>query len=114
MLSKQKKQRLYLSDLMDNPTVPYPSFYSLSRSMYQNEMLHEALRSLHSHDFSNYNNAESYNDIFSMLHSGTFPIYKEKYIVGYFGGRMMYLEAHGWKSLVSSEELFKMENWLIS
>ena len=48
-----------------------------------------------------------------MMHSGMFPIYKEKYIVGYFGQKLMYLESHGWKSMPATEEIFKMENWLV-
>ena len=81
----KKKERLYICDLLDNPAVPYPSYYVLSSSMNNNEMLQTALIALHSFDFSYYERAKSYEDIFAMFHSGTFPIYKEKYIVGYFG-----------------------------
>lgn len=109
----KKKERLYITDLLEEPTVPYPSYYVLSHSMHENEMLQAALVSLHSFDFNYYEHAKSYEDIFAMLRSGSFPIYKEKYIVGYFGNKMMYLESNGWKSMPSTEELFKMENWLV-
>lgn len=109
----KKKERFYISDLLDNPAVPYPSYYVLSTSMHKNEMLKTAMTALHSFDFSYYETARSYEDIFAMLHSGTFPIYKEKYIVGYFGNKMMYLESNGWKGMPSTEEIFKMENWLV-
>jgi len=110
---QKKKERLYISELLDNPAVPYPSYYVLSYSMHQNEMLRSAIIALHHFDFSYYETAKSHEDIFAMFRSGTFPIYKEKYIVGYFGNRMMYLEPSGWKSIPSTEEIFKMENWLV-
>ena len=109
----KKKKRLYISDLLDNPAVTYPSYYLLSLNTHKNEMLHSALIALHSFDFSYYESAKSYEDIFAMLQSGTFPIYKEKYIVGYFGNKMMYLEPNGWKAMPPTEEIFKMENWLV-
>ena len=110
---QKKKERLYICDIMDNPAVAYPSYYLLSTSMFKNEMLQTALISLHSYDFSYYERPKNHEDIFAMLHSGTFPIYKEKYIVGYFGNKMMYLESHGWKAIPSTEDIFKMENWLV-
>ncbi len=109
----KKKERLYICDLLDNPAVPYPSYYVLSSAMHNNEMLQTALIALHSFDFNYYETATSYEDIFAMFHSGTFPIYKEKYIVGYFGNKMMYLESNGWKGMPSTEDIFKMENWLV-
>lgn len=109
----KKKERFYISDLLDNPAVPYPSYYILSSAMHKNEMLHTALIALHSFDFSYYEKPKTYEDIFTMFHSGVFPIYKEKYIVGYFGNKMMYLETNGWKSMPVTEEVFKMENWLV-
>jgi hypothetical protein len=109
----KKKEKLYISDLIESPAVAYPAYYILSMSMMKNEMLHSALISLHSYDFSYYETARTFDDIFSMFHSGTFPIYKEKYLVGYFGGKMMYLESYGWKSLPANEEIFKVENWLV-
>jgi hypothetical protein len=110
---QKKKERLYVSDLLDNPSVSYPAYYVLSLSMHKNEMLHTTLSSLHSFDFSYYETAKSYEDIFAMFHSGNFPIYKEKYAVGYFGSKMMYLESNGWKGMPSTEDIFKMENWLV-
>lgn len=113
LMYQKKKEKLYISELLDNPAVVYPAYYVLSPSMYKNEMLHSALMALHSFDFSYYETAKSFDDIFTMLHSGTFPIYKEKYIVGYFGNKMMYLESNGWKGLPSTEDIFKIENWLV-
>lgn len=113
LMYQKKKEKLYISELLDNPAVVYPAYYVLSLSMYRNEMLHSALMALHSFDFSYYETAKSFDDIFTMLHSGTFPIYKEKYIVGYFGNKMMYLESNGWKGMPATEEIFKMENWLV-
>jgi len=110
---QKKKERLYICDLLDNPSVPYPSYYVLSTSMHKNEMLQGAIIALHSFDFSYYETAKSHEDLFAMFHSGTFPIYKEKYIVGYFGNKMMYLESNGWKGMPSTEDIFKMENWLV-
>ena len=109
----KKKERFYITELLDNPAVSYPAYYVLSSAMLKNEMLHTALIALHSFDFSYYEKARSYDDIFAMLHSGMFPIYKEKYIVGYFGNKMMYLESNGWKAMPATEEIFKMENWLV-
>ena len=76
----KKKERYYISDLLDNPAVPYPSYYVLSMSMHKNEMLQTALLALHSFDFSYYETPKNYDDIFAMFSSGTFPIYKEKYL----------------------------------
>ncbi|MEA2047171.1 MAG: hypothetical protein U9O64_01840 [Campylobacterota bacterium] len=109
----KKKERLYISELLENPAVAYPSFYLLSLSMHKNEMLISAITALHSYDFSYYEEAKNHDDIFAMFHTGMFPIYKEKYIVGYFGNKMMYLESNGWKGMLVTEEIFKMENWLV-
>ncbi|MDQ1325235.1 MAG: hypothetical protein QG564_359 [Campylobacterota bacterium] len=108
-----KKEKLYISDLIQDAAVPYPAYYTLSASMHQNEMLRSALASLHGFDFSFYEKAKNYEDIFALLHSGGFPIYKEKYIVGYFGNKMMYLESNGWKAMPATQELFMPENWLV-
>jgi len=109
----KKKERLYISELLDDPAVAYPAYYVVSLTMHKNEMLHSALMALHSFDFSYYECAKTFDDIFAMLHSGTFPIYKEKYIIGYFGNKMMYLESNGWKSMPATADIFKMENWLV-
>lgn len=113
LMYQKKKERLYVCDLIDNPAVVYPSYYLLSSSMHKNEMLHTALIALHSFNFDYYEAPKSYEDIFVMLHSQMFPIYKEKYLIGYFGNKMMYLESYGWKSMPSTEDIFKMENWLV-
>ena len=108
-----KKERLYISDIVDDPAVTYPSYYLLSRSMHGNEMLHAALEAIHQMEFENYREPKAHEEIFRLLHSGQFPIFKARYAVGYFGGRVMYLEANGWKSMPMTEEAFGMENWLI-
>jgi len=110
---QKKKERLYIHELLDSPAVTYPAYYVLSQSMHSSEILREAITSLHSFDFSYYETAQSYSDIFAMLHSGTYPIYKQKYIVGYFGGKMMYLESAGWRAMPATEELFELEHWLV-
>ena len=110
---QKKKERLYVSDLLEDRAVVYPAYYVVSLSMMKNEMLHAAIMALHSFDFSYYETAKTYEDVFAMFHSGTFPIYKEKYIVGYYGNKMMYLESNGWKGMPSTEDIFKMENWLV-
>lgn len=110
---QKKKERLYISELLEDPSVSYPSYYSLSPKMIKNEMLKYALIALHSLDFENYQNPNSYEDIFTMFSSGMYPIYKEMYVVGYFGGKMMYLDASGWKSIPCTHDLFKMENWMV-
>ena len=110
---QKKKERLYISDLLDNPAVSYPSYYMLSSAMVRNEMLQDAIIALHSYDLHYYEMPKNFDDIFAMLHSGTFPIYKEKYIVGYFGGKMMYLESSGWKAMPATESLFNLDNWLV-
>lgn len=108
-----KKEKLYISDLIHDPAMPYPAYYTLSTSLHQNEMLHAALMALHSFDLSDYQKAKNHQEIFNMLHSGSFPIFKEKYVIGYFGNKMMYLESNGWKALSATQEIFKLGNWLV-
>jgi hypothetical protein len=110
---QKKKKRLYISELLDDPAITYPSYYVLSSSMLKNELLQHAIMVLHSFDFTHYEHPNSYEDIFEMFNGGMFPIYKEQYIVGYFGGKMMYLESNGWKGMPVTEALFKLENWLV-
>jgi hypothetical protein len=110
---QRKKERLYISELLENPALSYPSYYTLSEKMFNNEILRSTIIALHSYDLSSYETPKTFEAIFAMLYSGTFPIYKEKYIVGYFGNEMMYLEVSGWKSLPATEEVFEIENWLI-
>ena len=109
----KKKERLYISELVDNPAVAYPAYYTLSISLSKNEMLHTALIALHTFDFTYYERPNNFEDIFAMLDSGVYPIYKEKYIIGYFGNKMMYLESNGWKALPTTRDIFTMENWLV-
>ena len=110
---QKKKERLYISELLDDPSVTYPSYYALSASMMKNEMLHYAITVLHSLDFEHYQYPTNYEDIFAMFSGGMFPIYKEMYVVGFFGGKMMYLDANGWKGMPCTEDVFKMENWMV-
>ena len=109
----RKKERLYISDFIDEPVVNYPSYYLLSHSMSKNEMLLAALEAIHRMDFDFYTNPKSSDDIFALLESGQFPVFKERYAVGYFGGRVMYLESSGWKSMPMTKDAFLMENWLV-
>ena len=109
----KKKEKLYISELVDNPAVAYPAYYKLSIAMFKNEMLHTALIALHTFDFTYYERPKHFEDIFSMFDSGIYPIYKEKYIIGYFGNKMMYLESNGWKGLPTTRDIFKLENWLV-
>lgn len=113
MYTQKKKEKLYISDLVEDPAFSYPTYYTLSSAMIKNEMLHSAIIALHSYNFTYYEIPKSFDDIFSMFNNGLFPIFKEKYIVGFFGGKMMYLESHGWKSMPATEALFKLENWLV-
>ncbi len=110
---QKKKTKLYISEIMEDPTITYPAYYLLSSSMADNEMLHGALTSVHMLDFSYYETPKSFDDIFKMFDSGTFPLYKEKYIVGYFGQKMMYLESNGWRGMPATREVFNLENWLV-
>lgn len=112
MLQK-KKERLYITDIIDDPAITFPMYYTLSTAMRKNEILHDALRSIHTYDFSYYKRPDSYEDIFTCVDSGAFAIYKEQYAVGYFGGRLMYLESGGWKSFYLVKEAFDMGNWLV-
>ena len=109
----KKKERLYVSELLDNPAITYPSYYSLSASMVTNDMLQGAIIDLHSYSLEHYSIASRYDEIFDMLDGGGFPIYKEKYIVGYFGGKMMYLESNGWKSMPMTRDTFILDHWLV-
>lgn len=110
----RKKEKLYISDLVKNPSITYPSYYSLSQSMLKNENLLSTIEALHSFNFKFFNTPKSYNEIFVSLSSGSFAIYKENYIVGYFGDKLMYLEPNGWKSMKVTKDVFNMDNWLIS
>ncbi len=109
----KKKEKLYIKDLLPNPALEYPGYYILSAYLAKNELLQSTLIALHSFEFSNYKNPESYDEIFAMVKKGQFSIYKEKYAVGYFGGKLMYLEPYGWKAMPVTKDLFDLNNWLI-
>jgi len=108
-----KKVRLRLEDFVEEPVRHYPPSYLLSPALAKNEMLLDALRALHLYDFSHYRPCESLDMIFQTLDAGGFVIYKENYVVGYFGQKLMYLEASGWKSLPATREIFLPGNWLV-
>ena len=108
-----KKERLYISDLLDNPAITYPSYYVLSSSSAKNEFLQSAIISLHSFDFSNHHTPKDYKEIFDTFNYGGFAIYKENYIVGFFGNKMMHLESNGWSKMVVNVDIFVMDNWLV-
>lgn len=109
----KKKERLYVYDLVDEPAITYPMYYSVSHALCENEIFHDALIAVHMVDFENYKLAHEASEIFSSLANGGFVIYKEQYVVGYFGGKLMYLESSGWKGLQATQEIFKLENWLV-
>lgn len=110
----KKKEKLYISDLVKNPTITYPSYYLLSQSMLKNENLLSTIEALHSFNFKFFSTPKSYQSLFASLDSGLFAIYKENYIVGYFGAKLMYLEPNGWKSMRVTKDIFNMDNWLIA
>jgi len=112
-LNFKKKEKLYIQDLIQEPLVSYPSYYLLSYSMAKNEMLHDCLIALHSLDFAHYHTPKDYKEIFKSFSYGSFAIYKTKYAVAHFGGKLMYLEANGWKSMPITEDAFDMQNWLV-
>jgi hypothetical protein len=109
-----KKERLYIHEIIEEPVVSYPAWYTLSPKLSRDERLHETLRALHMMDFCRYRSPENPSQIFDMLRSGAYPVYMERYAVGLFGGRLMYLESPGWKTMPVCEDVFDMENWLIS
>lgn len=109
----KKKEKLYINELLDEPILTYPSYYVVSSSMLKNEFLHSAIMALHALDFYHYSIPESYEKIFEIFANGAFAIYKEQYIVGYFGEKMMYLEANGWRTMPITRDVFHFENWLI-
>ena len=114
LMYQKKKERLYISELLETePAVSYPSYYVLSQSMLKNEMLQYALIALHTLDLEHYEHPSSYEDIFSMFDGGMYPIYKEMHVIGYFAGKMMYLDSAGWKAMPCTKDVFKVENWMV-
>ena len=108
----QKKERLLVSDLLPDPAMTYPTYYSVSKSLHQDEILHDALIAIHSYNLKHYEKLDQAKDIFAVISRGGFAIYKEQYVVGFYGGKLMYLEPSGWKGLQATEDIFDMENWL--
>jgi hypothetical protein len=108
-----KKERLYLYEFLDDPVISYPAWYLLSPKLHRDERLRETLKAIHSMDFSAYIRPEKFDDLFASLSAGLYPIFREKYAIGYFGGKVMFLESGGWKAMPLSREAFELENWLI-
>jgi hypothetical protein len=111
---KSKKEKLYISTLIDEPTISYPGYYILSPYLAKDEMLQESLIAIHSLDFSNFYTPKDYHEIFKALDCGIYPIFKQKYLVGQFGGKLMYLEPNGWKAMPLMIDSFVIENWLVA
>jgi len=109
---KQNKERLYITDIVNNPAISSPAFYTLSTKLKNNEMLHFAIEAVHNYNFKAYYTPKSFNEIFASLNAGAFAIYKEKYIVANFN-KLMYLEPNGWKSLPAMQDIFELDNWLV-
>jgi hypothetical protein len=109
----KRKERLYVTDFINEPVINYPSYYMLSTSMRKNEMLLDTLTALHTLDFSSYRSPHDFDALWHFINTGCFPIYKERYAIGYFGNRMMYLESSGWRGMSVTSDIYKLENWLI-
>lgn len=110
---RNKKEKLYVNELLEAPLVTYPGYYSVSSKMLNNDYLHGAIIALHSMDFYHYEVPNSFEKIFETFATGAFAIYKEQYIVGYFGEKMMYLETNGWRAMPVNRDLFSLEHWLV-
>ena len=110
----RKKKRLYVSDIVDDPFLTYPTYYSVSQSLIENEVFIFTLIDLHLLQFDMYYHPKDSSEIFDSLINGSFAIYKENYCVGYFGTKLMYLEPSGWKSMQVTKDVFDMNEWLIS
>lgn len=110
---RNKKEKLYVNELLDTPLITYPSYYVLSSQMTKNEFLHNAIIALHNLDFKYYEMPQNFEKIFETFSAGSFAIYKETYIIGYFGEKMMVLEANGWRSMPVVRDIFTLEHWLV-
>jgi len=113
LMNYKKKERLYISDIIDDPPITYPMYYIISGALKENEMLLSTLEAIHLCNYDMFEIPLDASALYSSLNAGSFPIYKEQYLVGNFGGRLMYLESSGWKSLNVTENIFDMNNWLI-
>ena len=107
------KRDLVVSELMESPVVIYPPRYRVSSRLYEDELLHESIRAVHMCAFEMLEHPESFDALFGSYRSGCYPIYKERYVTAYFGGKIMYLQMQGWKSLPATEDIFQLANWLI-
>ncbi len=114
MLMRRAKERIYITELLEDPVTTYPMYYTVSARLAKEERLLNALRALHTGEFSDYRMPQDASELFAAIRSGGFAIYKEGYVVGAFGGKLMYLEAQGWKSMGVMEDVFDMRHWLIS
>lgn len=110
---KKKKQRLYISEIIEDPPISYPMYYMVNEALKDSQMLHESLYAIHLSEFDKYEIPLDVSALFASLNNGVFPIYKEQYVVAEFGGKLMYLECAGWKSLYVTKDIFDMDNWLI-
>ncbi len=110
---KKKKERLYICDIIEDPPTIYPMYYIVSDTLKNNEMLIESLKAMHLSEFQDYKIPNDAKEIFEAINLGVFPIYKEQYVVGEFGGRLMYLESSGWKSLQVTKSIFDLNQWLV-
>ena len=108
-----KRERLTVSDFVEDPVVTWPAWYMLSGRLRSDEMLLESLRAIHLAEFEGYTHPRAYEEIFSSFASGLYPIYLYRYATAFFGGRVMYLESGGWKTMPLTAECFDMEKWLI-
>jgi len=108
-----KKDKIYITELIDNPVVTYPMTYIVSIKLVANEFLKDALVAIHSFDFDHYKHPASWHEIYNSLNSGGFAIYKERYAVSEFGGKLMYLEGTGWSSMRVTSDIFDMRFWLV-
>jgi len=113
MMYKKKKERLYVYDILADPAITYPMYYNVSKALHEDEIFHDTLVAVHMADFSHYEQPKDGTCIFAAINQGGFVIYKEQYVVGFFGGKLMYLESAGWKGLQATEDIFVMENWLV-
>ncbi len=113
LMYNKKKERLYITELIVDPPISYPMYYTVSSSMKDNEMLLDTLRAIHLSDFDNHQEPLNASVLFDSLGMGGFPIYKEQYAIGNFGGKLMYLDSSGWKSLTVTQDIFDLDQWLI-
>ena len=108
-----KKERLYISDLIDEPAIPYPAWYPLSQKLHEDTSLRDGLSAIHSCRFDEYSHPCDYTEIFGSISCGEYPVYHETYLVGRFGGKLMYLDRSGWRSMSITKDVFDMQGWLI-